>query len=175
MKWIYRLFTLAMLSAVLIGPFFMDSKDGKPMMSLPSLSDFNPASLIPGNSDASDNSVILDALPSSKSTFFKWQDKNGNWHYGDQAPINTNDVSTVEVDSNANIIQSLKLEKDEDDNETGRGSNNNFHAKHNVTAPPKDGEDFLTIERTMNILNDAQSVQGMMDSRNDTMKAALGE
>jgi len=174
MKWIYRFFTVSMLAAVLIGPFLMDNKNGKPMMSLPNFSDFNPASLIPGNSDASDSSAILDALPSSKTTVFKWQDKEGNWHYGDQAPGDKTKVSTVEVDSNTNIIQSLKLENDEDENNKG-DSSQSFHAQHNMTAPPGEGEDFLTIERTMNILNDAQSVQGVMDSRNDRLKSALGE
>jgi len=174
MKWIYRLFTVSMLAAVLIGPFLMDNKNGEPMMSLPNLSDFSPASLLPGSSDSSDSSAILDALPSSKTTVFKWQDKDGTWHYGDQAPINKAEVSTVEVDSNTNIIQSIKLESDEDDKKES-GSNKSFQAQHGMTAPPEEGESFLTIERTMNIIKDAQSVQGIMDSRNDRLKSALGE
>jgi len=101
MKWIYRLLTIAMLGGAMLFPFFMNNNEGKPMFSLPETKDLIPSSLTSGKT--------VPALPSSSQTFYKWQDENGTWHYGDTPPTNGPSFSTIEVDSNANVIQSVPV------------------------------------------------------------------
>src|SRR3989338_4004900 len=96
MKWIYRFFTIAMLMGALAVPFFINNKDDKPMLSMPTASD-----LMPGNTEA--------MLPGNNRTVYKWKDADGVWHYGDQPPASgTTKVETMSIATYANIIQSLK-------------------------------------------------------------------
>jgi len=171
MKWIYRFFTILMLSAALIGPFFLDNQDGEAMLSMPDISDLNPSKLISSASIGSSEEAGQpnDPLISSSRTVFKWKDEHGVWHYGDQAPEQNATVSTLNVDTNTNIIQSLKIEPEVEippDTEAVTGA---------ITPMPTKGEDFLTMDRAMNIMNDAKAVQGMMNSRNAQLKAITGE
>lgn len=48
-----------------------------------------------------------ESTPSTRQTFYKWQDASGQWHFGEQAPEGVQAI-VVNVDTAANIIQSVK-------------------------------------------------------------------
>ena len=160
MKWIYRLLTFAMLGGAMLLPFFMNNNEGEPMFSLPETKDLIPSGLSSENT----NSV----LPSSSQTFYKWQDENGTWHYGDTPPPNGPKVSTIEVDSNANVIQSFSAPPPKKE------------VKSTPTPSAIDTEsdnplnNVLSFERAANVLNDAKKVQGLMDNHNAQLEAISG-
>jgi len=159
MKWIYRLLTLAIIGGAMLFPFFMDNNEGKPMFSLPETKDLIPSSLLSGKTTP--------VLPSSSQTFYKWKDEHGTWHYGDTPPTNGPRFSTIEVDSNANVIQSIPVtpvQKPTSPASTPKTSN----------TPDTPLSNVVSLERAMNVLNDAQNVQGLMDSHNAQLEATTG-
>jgi len=162
MKWIYRLLTVAMLGGAMLFPFFMNNNEGKPMFSLPDTKDLIPSGLTSGKT--------IPALPSRSQTFYKWQDKNGTWHYGDTPPTNGPNFSTIEVDSNTNVIQSVPVVSKPEP--TAPTSPLNTPNTPNATnSPDIPLSDVLSLERAMNVLNDAQNVQGLMDNHNAQLEA----
>jgi len=48
-----------------------------------------------------------ESTPSTRQTFYKWQDASGQWHFGEQVPAGVQAVA-INVDTAANIIQSVK-------------------------------------------------------------------
>ena len=158
MKWIYRLLTIAMLGGAVLFPFFMKDHKGEPMFSLPEAEDFVPASL------SSDDT--LPSLPSSAQTFYKWQDEQGTWHYGDTPPIDGPRFSTIEIDSNTNVIQSVAVEPTLDQKMATSPSPGT-----KSTTPDLPDSNILSLERAMNVLNDAQNVQNLMNNHNAQLEA----
>ena len=156
MKWIYRLLTIAMLGGAMLFPFFMNNNEGKPMFSLPETKDLIPSSLTSGKT--------VPALPSSSQTFYKWKDEHGTWHYGDTPPTNGPRFSTIEVDSNANVIQSIPVTQLQKPTSPASAPN-----KSNPPDTPT--SNVVSLERAMDVLNDAQKVQGLMDSHNAQLEA----
>ena len=163
MKWYYRFFTIAILAAALIGPYFIKKPDGNPIMELPTAKDFIPDQLI---SDEKGSGL---SIPSSSSnqTFYKWQDEHGQWHYGDQPPASSSKVSTLQVDTNTNIIQSLKVEPDIKEETT--------QTSQQKKLPDRLSNGELSMDNAVNALNDAILVRDMMESRNEQLKAIAGD
>lgn len=158
MKWIYRIFTLIILAGALAIPFFMKNKQGEPMMSLPTLNDLSPSAMV-----SSTPSI------SSDRTVYKWQDTNGVWHYGDEPPEGAQ-FSTLVVNDQTNIIQSTPVpEKAPPPNKAITGTDTN-----KAYSPPKNNEDTLTLDRALNIVDDAHAVRDMMEQRNQQLDAIAG-
>ena len=166
MKWFYRFFTMGILAAAIIGPFFIKKPDGEPIMSFPTTEDLNPTNLL--SSDKSSTSGGNAFNPTSTS-IFKWQDEQGQWHYGDAPPENNPSVSSLQVDTNTNIIQSLKMGPDEPDQLEAVPEQANQKLPERLT----NGE--LSFDNALNAINDAKMVREMMESRNDQLKAINGE
>lgn len=153
MKWLVRLITIALLITALAVPFFIDNKDGEPMLSLPS-SD----SLKPGGFSSS-----------TKTTVYKWQDAQGNWHYGDAAPEQQQGVATLKINSNTNLIQGFKPTE---------ASNPKSSATSPAPAAAKmtdSNKDILSFERATNVMKDAKLAAKAMEQRNEQLKAIAGE
>lgn len=159
MKWIYRIFTLVLLGGALAVPFVMKNKQGEPMMSLPAMTDL------------SSNLVSKAPGVSNDRTVFKWKDEQGVWHYGDQPPSDNAQFSTLVVNDQTNIIQSTPVPKNEPTPEpsaaTPKGEKTGY-------TPPKNDEDVLTLERALNIVDDAHAVRDMMEQRNSQLDALSG-
>lgn len=158
MKWIYRLFTVAILGGAMLLPFFINNHEGKPMFSIPEAGDLVPSALTSGQ----DNSPLPSI--STSQTFYKWQDENGTWHYGDAPPAKASGFSTIEIDSNTNVIQSIPSA-----DEPPPASNVN-----QVNTSPDTSTsvgNVLSLDRAMNVLQDAQKVQGLMDNHNAQLEA----
>jgi hypothetical protein len=164
MKWYYRFFVVAILAAALIGPFFIKSPDGKPVMEMPTAQDFIPEQLFSGGSNSNTGSPLSSDGPS----YYKWQDEQGQWHYGDQPPTDSSKVSTLQVDTNTNIIQGLKIEP-----EVTEGIPQEVNQQQKLPDRLTSGE--LSMENAVNSINDALLVRDMMESRNEQLKAITGE
>lgn len=52
---------------------------------------------------------------STRQTVLKWQDAQGRWHFGDEAPEGVN-VHEVKVDTAANILAPVKVAAKESEN-----------------------------------------------------------
>ncbi len=154
MKWIYRLFTFAILGLALAFPFFMENKDGKPMLSLPSRDDLLP--------DASAT------LP--PATIYKWRDANQQWHYGDNPPADARELTPMQIDTNTNIVQSLKLPQ-----AAPEATLAPVKDAPNAYQPPASNEDLLTVENALNLMNDARAVRDQMEARNSQLNQIVGE
>lgn len=158
MKWIYRIFTAIILIGALAIPFVMKNKQGEPMMSLPNLNDLSPSAIISNTP----------SLPSER-TIYKWKDHNGVWHYGDQPPSDTT-FSTLVVNDQTNIIQSTPVPE-----ATAPAATTEANiAKQETYQPPKNNEDTLTLDRALNIVDDAHAVREMMEQRNQQLDAISG-
>lgn len=165
MKWIYRIFTLIILAGALAIPFFMKNKQGEPMMSLPGLKDLSPSSIVSNVPS-----------PASNRTVYKWKDHNGVWHYGDQPPEGVQ-FSTLVVNDKTNIIQSTPVPKTDSAPTKATLNNepkNTYTPSKNTYAPPKSDEEVLTLDRALNIVDDAHAVRDMMEQRNQHLDALTG-
>ncbi len=158
MKWIYRIFTLIILAGALAIPFFMKNKQGDPMMSLPEMKDLSPSSLVSNTPNMS-----------SDRTIYKWKDANGVWHYGDQPPEGSQ-FTTLVVNDKTNILQSTPVpEKTAPPNKATPNTDNK-----NAYTPPKNNEDTLTLDRALNIVDDAHAVREIMEQRNQQLDTLTG-
>ncbi|UZE96426.1 DUF4124 domain-containing protein [Alkalimarinus alittae] len=157
MKWIYRIVTAIILIGAITIPFMMKNKQGEPMMSLPNIDDLSPSEIISN----------VPSLPSDR-TVYKWKDATGVWHYGDQPPEGVK-FSTLVVNDQTNIIQSTPilevtapLPKTATDSDRGNTP---------TYTPPQSNEDTLTLDRALNIVDDAHAVRDMMEQRNKQLEA----
>lgn len=85
-------------------PFVYPMKDGKPLLSLNSLT-------LPKMPDVSLPDISLsaeqEATPATPVTVYKWQDSSGNWHFSSEKPPAGVTYEASEVDPNANLIQGV--------------------------------------------------------------------
>ena len=168
MKWVFRLPIIVMLLAALAMPFFLKEKNGRPAFEAPdmgAITEFSPTELF--TSKPEEKSIVSDS-----THVYKWQDENGQWHYGDKAPQNqaSRSLQTVELDPNTNLIQSLKLPEDKDDQEVTNNKAKELTAE--MTSPD---EDMFSLERLQNVMKDAQLAADAMESRNDVLKKIAGD
>lgn len=154
MKWIYRIVSIVILGVAIGLPFFMDNKQGKPMLSLPSVDDITP--------DIPD----ANTLTGGERVYYKWQDQYGQWHFGDEPPEGVKPIP-VSVNVNANIIQSTPVEEPEI--EPVYGPEGAMPSKGGYQAPGSKDE-VLTLDRALNIVNDAHAVKDMMNARNKALE-----
>lgn len=95
---------------------------------------------------------------STRQSVLKWQDANGNWHFGDEAPEGVV-VQTVEVDTAANILAPVALPQPE------------AEAKQKApTAPDIGGLPIATPAKAIEALEQAKQVKAMMEQRNETLE-----
>jgi hypothetical protein len=125
-------FMLLILVAAVAAPYFIKGRDGKPLM------EFGKES--------------LDILSTEKTRqqYQKWQDENGVWHFGDDIPEGVQ-AEVVNVDTAANIIRSVKIAREEEEERD---------------TPAKISTPSLPIPMTV----DPTEISEMMDNANDIQK-----
>lgn len=166
MKIISRFFTISLLAAAIIIPFFIKTENGKPSLGMPTVDDFIPDKVLPDSLTGNSSESSSNSSGSTQS-FLKWQDTKGVWHYGDRPPPGSKNISSVQVNTNANIIQAVKVP-------TGPGD-----VQPLIKAEPKmsdtlaDGK--LTPADALNVMSDAKAVRDMMESRSQALKEITGE
>jgi hypothetical protein len=154
----YRFLLIVLLGGALVPLFFIQNKQGEPMLSIPSLT-------LPSLSSGTDT---LSSIPTSPEhqQFYKWKDAKGQWHYGDKPPTNT-PYKTININIQTNIIQHTPIPKQE----TAQASTSVQPAPPKPAyTPPKDDKDALTIDRALHIINDAKSVRNQMNERNKQLE-----
>ncbi|KZZ10617.1 hypothetical protein A3749_10715, partial [Oleiphilus sp. HI0078] len=167
MKMISRFITISILAAAIILPFFFKMDNGKPTLAMPTSADLIPDKILPDSLTGNESSSSTTSSSSSnKVSFYKWQDATGMWHYGDRPPAGAQNVSTMNVNTNVNIIQSVKIESDEE-------STSAYAPQPKMSETLADGQ--LTADDAFNAMSDAKAVRDMMESRNETLKAITGE
>jgi hypothetical protein len=160
MKWIVRFITLVMLGAAIGVPFFIKNKSGQPMLALPTVDDLTP--------DLAKNTPLSD---SGEQVFYKWKDKEGVWHFGDEIPPEVTHVIAVTVNPNANIMKSLPKEAVKPTEMPEKV----YPPSESGYKPPSSKDDALTLDRALNIVNDAHAVRQMMESRNQAIEGGSGD
>ena len=156
----YRFLMIALLGGALVPLFFIKNKHGDPMLSLPGLT-------LPGTSGTGTGTIT--SLPSGPvhQQFYKWKDTKGQWHYGDKPPEGTS-YKTVNVNTQTNIIQHTPVPKKESSSSSIASAKP--ATKKPAYTPPKDDKDALTLDRALNIVNDAKAVRDQMNERNKQLE-----
>jgi hypothetical protein len=85
-----------MVGGALVLPWFLKGPDGKPLV--------DKMDEVKAQALREDSTVSTEK---TRQTFYKWQDANGVWQFGDSVPDGINAVP-VQVDTAANIIRSEK-------------------------------------------------------------------
>lgn len=129
---------LVILVVAMAAPYFIKGRDGKPLMA------FGPEQPI-------------DILSSEKTRqqYMKWQDENGLWHFGDDVPEGVV-AQTVNVDTAANVIRSVKLPEKESEEKEKTDKGNIPGVPLPMTVQP---------EQISQMMDDAANVQQLMNDR----------
>merc|ERR1711879_192043 len=124
-------------------PYFLNGPDGNPLMSLE-----------PG---------IDSALSTEKTrqTYYKWQDANGVWQFGDNPPEGIRKVA-VNVDTAANVLQSSSPSP-------SSGSTTERKSTFKGEVPKAGTNAILNPGAAKQAINDAKALQGMMNDRAETL------
>ena len=149
---------LVLIAMAFAGPMLMKKPDGTPFIESP-LDFFS--------SDSKENSRELSTINSSQS-FYKWQDEDGTWHYSDQ-PQEGQNIETVTVNTNTNLIQGLRMKKAEE-KEPEKVKKEVKKETSSIPLPMT-----VPFEKVSQMLDDATNLQQVMDDRNKKVeKAAFG-
>lgn len=130
-------FMLFILGLAVAAPYFIKGPDGKPLMSF-------------------DDKQELLSTEDTRQTYYKWQDKDGVWHFGDEVPEGVT-AQAVDIDTAANVIQSVKLPDKDGEADSGK-------KPQQEPAAPQPG-----LPMTVNpadipkLLDDAKGVQALVD------------
>lgn len=92
---------------------------------------------------------------STRQTVLKWQDAQGNWHFGDEAPEGIN-VQTVTVDTAANILAPVKGPESK--------------APASPDMPDLGILPIATPAKAMEAFDQAKQVKAMMEQRNEALE-----
>ncbi len=140
-------FMLFILGLAVAAPYFINGPDGKSLMSL-------------------DDKQELLSTEDTRQTYYKWQDKNGVWHFGDEV-LEGVTAQAVDIDTAANIIQSVRLPQM--DGEDGSADKKQTQEP----AAPLPG-----LPMTVNpadipkLLDDAKGVQALVDQHKKDINQA---
>lgn len=139
---------LVLVAIAFAGPMVLKKPDGTPFLESP-WDLFSVDSKVP--------SSIGSGINSSQS-FYKWQDENGTWHYSDQ-PQEGQNIETVTVNTNANLIQGLRAEKEE----IIEGPTNEIDVQKDSASMPLPMT--VPFEEVPKMLEDVSNLQQVMDDR----------
>lgn len=172
MKWIYRFVTITIIFGAVALPFLVDNQNGQPMLSLPSIP-------IPGLQQAQTKNSSThvhehtDLSPSANktTTAYKWQDENGNWHYGDMPPPGHQGIEMLNIRNDVNLVQGLRQQESDE----AEGDEKKDAAQQAAEKMTSGDEDLLSFERAQNIMKDAKLAAEAMSARNEQLGRTLGE
>ena len=95
---------------------------------------------------------------STRQTVLKWQDAQGRWHFGDEAPEGVN-VHEVKVDTAANILAPVKVAAKESENKPSAPA-----------MPDMGGLPIATPTKALEAIEQANQVKAMMEKRNEALE-----
>lgn len=141
---------IVLVAIAFIGPMLMKKPDGTPFMEVPWKS----------LNESSGNSSI-----NTSQSFYKWQDEDGIWHYSDQPAAGQN-IETVTVNTNTNLIQGLRIEKKEDKEPEKK------QKQANADIPKIPLPMTVPLDKVSKMLEDASNIQQIMDERKKNIDQA---
>lgn len=143
-------FLVVLVAIAFAGPMLMKKPDGSPLMEAPWNS----------SSSSSDSPSV-----NTSQSFYKWQDEDGTWHYSDQPQTGQN-IETVTVNTNANLIQGLRTEKKKEEKEE------KVVEKEKAETPSVPLPMTVPLEKVSKMLEDANNMQKLMDDRSQQIDQA---
>jgi len=145
---------LVLVAIAFAGPMLMKKSDGTPFMESP-LDLFSTSSTGSQNNEMSVNTT---------QSFYKWQDEDGTWHYSDQ-PGEGQEIETVTVNTNTNLIQGLRTVKKKEIVEEKK-------PEPKAEAPRLSLPMTVPMEKVSKMMNDASNMQQVMDNRTKQIEKA---
>ena len=100
----------------------------------------------------------------TRQTYYKWQDANGSWHFGEKPPAGVQVIS-VNIDTAANVLTPVKLPKKEEVEPQV--------AKQEPKIAPENA--FMNPAAAKQAMEDAQQIQQMLNQRTKDMNALIGQ
>jgi hypothetical protein len=151
------IFIMCVLVAIAFaGPILLKKPDGSAFID-------SPMDFLSTNSTGSKNNEPSNITHQS---FYKWQDDDGTWHYSDQPQAGKN-IETVTVNTNTNLIQGLRREKNKELAVIEKKS----ESKTESLAMPLPMT--VPIEKISKMLQNANNIQQLMDDRNQQIEQAI--
>jgi hypothetical protein len=102
----------------------------------------------------------------TSQSFYKWQNEDNTWYYSGQ-PIAGKNIETVTVNTNTNLIQGSRREKNKELAVIGEKSK----LKSESLAMPLPMT--VPIEKISKMLQNANNIQQLMDDRNQQIEQAI--
>lgn len=96
-----------------------------------------------------------------KQTVYKWVDEKGVTQYSAQAPSADQQVKTLEIDPNMNIVQGLQMPEDEKEEES---------SKPEISMPTGP---IYSPESIKKLVDDAKNIEKLLQDRMDKQEKIL--
>lgn len=177
MKWIYRLSSIVILGAALSLPFYADYRSGGSFLELDTIPEKIVSALTP--SEASINGEPAnDLLEETKDTalskqeagnsitYYRWQDKDGQWHFSDQAPDGASEKASINPDALPTISG---MDQSVIDSTMGKKDETSQTIAPSVTASEP------SLDNLTHVMENAQQAAQMMQQRNEALSQIVGE
>ena len=96
----------------------------------------------------------------TRQTYYKWQDDNGQWHFGDEPPEGVT-LHEVNIDTAANILQPVAVAKKDVEKPESKAAVPQKTLPLPMTVDPESVKDMM---------DKAENVQNLMNERNQQLK-----
>ena len=149
MKITTKLILLGMVG-ITAAPFIVKKPDGSPYISLNQLRSYSEQAV----------QKTKQAVDSSPSQMYRWQDSEGKWHYSDK-PSDQYSSSSVNVETTVNSMKDIELPEGfgEEEKDEGNFDPTNGSTLPLTTAPLEKVPDMLKeIERVQEKMKEQQKV-----------------
>ncbi len=98
----------------------------------------------------------------TRQTYYKWQDANGSWHFGEKPPAGANAIA-VSIDTAANILAPVKAPEP-------KATLAKAEPKEDKIAPQ---DAFMNPAAAKQAMEDAKQLQEMLNQRTKDMDALM--
>ncbi|RMF12978.1 MAG: DUF4124 domain-containing protein [Gammaproteobacteria bacterium] len=110
---------------------------------------------------------------------FKWRDADGVLHYGDAPPDGVK-FETITVSNRINVIKSVPVERPEEKAArespvAGSSPRDAISEEAKEKLEEAAQQDVLSVERAMDIMNEAKAVRELMEARNQQLSKLVGD
>lgn len=108
-----------------------------------------------------DKASISNFASGGKQTVYKWVDEDGVTQYSAEAPSADQQVKTLELDPNTNIVQGVQMPEDEKEEKT---------SKPEISMPTGA---IYSPESIKKLVDDAKNIEKLLQDRVDTQEKIL--
>lgn len=167
-----KLFIKFMIFIVVLacaGPFILKRPDGRPWMTISDLK--APDIATPDISPLTDQVKKLggsdeENAAAEQTTIFKWQDKDGVWHFSDEASATT-PSEEIRINHNANVVH---MEKQQTPKEIPVTKSNEQVVQNESKSLDTEVSPY---EQLPNLIDKAKNVEKLLDQRQQRQEEIL--